>query len=157
MAVETGDLILVNYKGTLEDEGETYVFDSTYEQRGPNKSGPFEFRVGDESVISGFSDNVLGMEAGQQRTFTVTPDQAFGARDDNLIRVLSRDDLPGEPVLGTKLDMVSPDGSTRMHGLITDISDEQITVDLNHPLSGFDLTYEVQLLKILEKREEREA
>jgi len=97
------------------------------------------------------------MEAGEQRTFTVTPDQSFGDRDETLVRILSRDDLPGEPVLGSKLDMVSPDGTTRMHGLITDIADEQITVDLNHPLAGFDLTYEVQLLKILEKREEREA
>lgn len=143
MPAARGDLVLVEYLGKLEDGTQ---FDATTE-----KSGPMEFRVGDGSIIPGFDHAVENMEVGEIRSVTVEPDAAYGQYNDDLVRQMSVNDFPAPPGLGVQVELVSPDGRDRMKGIVTEIEGENITLDLNHPLAGLTLVYDIKLVGILEK------
>ncbi len=68
--VETGDTVVVHYKGTLEDDT---VFDSSYE-----RGEPFVFTVGEGRVIQGWEQGLLGMKVGGKRVLTIPPELAYG-------------------------------------------------------------------------------
>ncbi len=70
-AAKQGDLAKVEYVGTLPNGT---VFDKTMGR------GPFEFRVGGNSVIKGFDRGVIGMKIGGKRRVTIPPDLAYGPR-----------------------------------------------------------------------------
>ena len=68
--VEEGDEIEVNYIGTLQNGQE---FDNSYK-----KGGAFSFTVGDNKVIEGWNQGVVGMKVGGQRVIIVPSDMAYG-------------------------------------------------------------------------------
>jgi peptidylprolyl isomerase len=136
-----GDTVRIHYTGKLGDER---VFDSSAQR------DPLEFTLGEGRVIPGFEQGVLGMEVGEERTITIPSDQAYGERRPDMVAQLSRDVLPDElePQVGQQLEMRQNDGQ-KFVVTVTDISDERITVDGNHPLAGEDLTFELALVEIV--------
>jgi FKBP-type peptidyl-prolyl cis-trans isomerase len=71
--VQEGDTVSVHYKGTLLDGT---VFDSSYE-----RNTPFEFTVGEGSVIQGWEEGLIGMKVGGKRKLTIPPDLGYGDRE----------------------------------------------------------------------------
>ena len=82
---KAGDNVRVIFRGMFQD-GQVFA-SSTAEQ-------PFEFSIGDNSVIPGFEQAVLGMEPGQKKTVTVQPEHGFGIRQENLVGTIKRENLP---------------------------------------------------------------
>ena len=130
----------VDYTGKLADGT---VFDSSVER------GPLEFTLGAGQVIPGFEKAVLGMKVGEQKTVTIPADEAYGPYRDEQVVELPREKLPSDmtPEVGQQLVMRQPDGS-EIVVVITELSDETVTIDANHPLAGKDLTFEIELVKI---------
>lgn len=135
-----GDVVQVDYTGKLADGT---VFDSSVER------GPLEFTLGAGQVIPGFEKAVLGMKVGEQKTVTIPADEAYGPYRDEQVVELPREKLPSDvtPEVGQQLVMRQPDGS-EIVVVITELSDETVTIDANHPLAGKDLTFEIELVKI---------
>lgn len=129
--------VSVDYKGSLQN-GE--VFDTSYERQ------PLEIQVGAGQLIKGFEKELLGMAVNDKKVFTLDPEDAYGQRDENLTQSFARSDVPPEmnPRVGMTVELYTPEGR-RVPARITHIDDEKLTLDLNHPLAGESLTFEIEV------------
>ncbi len=141
MPVENGDKVKLEYKGTLDDGT---VFDSS-EAHGE----PLEFEVGAQQVIAGFEEAVMGMDEGEDKTFKLEPCDAYGEHNPQLVKAVPRDKMPldEEPETGMMLLTELPNGA-KVPAVITDVAEEEVTIDLNHPLAGKALTFEIKVVGI---------
>jgi peptidylprolyl isomerase len=137
---KSGDTVKIHYSGFLMDGT---IFDSSLEGE------PFEFTLGDGTVIPGFEDGVVGMEEGEEKTLAIPPARAYGDRDEDLVAVIDRTQLPPEiePVVGSILQLTAEGGEVS-NVIITELTDATITLDGNHPLAGQELIFEVRLLEV---------
>ena len=140
-SAQAGDTVRVHYTGKLDDGT---VFDSSA------GSDPIEFVIGDHQVIPGFEDGVMGMAIGETKTITIPFDQAYGAYDDELVLDVPRAQFPDHitPEIGEALQLQQPDGNV-ITVIISEVSDESVTLDANHPLAAEDLTFDLQLAEIV--------
>ena len=133
----TGDTVKVHYTGKLDDGT---VFDSSLE------SEPMQFKIGEGQLIPDFEKAVVGMEVGESKTIHIACNDAYGPHQKEMIMVVDRKEVPPniDPQPGQRLQLRSPDGNTFLV-LVTDASEENVTLDGNHPLAGKDLNFEIQL------------
>jgi peptidylprolyl isomerase len=138
--VEKGHFVKLHYTGTL-DGGE--VFDSS------QGCQPFEIQVGAGQVIKGFDDALIGMAINEKKTFTVKSSDAFGERDEQLSHEFPRSDLPEdfEPEVGEVLVLENPEKG-EVPATVKLVDTEKVVVDLNHPLAGKNLTFNIEVLEI---------
>ncbi len=139
-----GDTVRVHYEGRLTD-GE--VFDSS-------KGGePLEFEVGSGQVITGFDEGVQGMSVGDKKSVEIEAENAYGQRNEDLARAVPRDsiNLETEPEPGTNLVLQLPDGN-EIPVAITEVTEDSITLDANHPLAGQKLIFDIELVSINEEQ-----
>ena len=141
LGAKLGDIVAVEYIGTLDNGG---VFDSSEMQ-----GGPLEFQVGGGQVLQGFEDAVLGMEIGDKKTIRLEPSEGYGEYSKNLIETIPRTSIPNHERLkeDTMLLVSLPDGS-KMPASITAITEETVTLDMNHPLAGEVLHFEIKVVGI---------
>ncbi len=141
MAIKDGDTIKIDYTGTLDDGT---VFDSS-EDHGQ----PLEFTVGTGQVIPGFDDAVRGMEEGEEKEVRIEPDQAYGPYNDELTRSVPKENIPEEMEvqIGMMLGIQLPDGE-QIPARVAQINDEAVLLDMNHPLAGQALTFNIQVKEI---------
>ena len=137
-----GDTVQVNYTGKLADGT---VFDSSIGKQ------PLEVVLGKGQVIPGFEKAIMGMKVGDNKTVTISANDAYGPSRKELIFEVPKENLPAgaTPQVGQQLRGSKADGST-MVATITKISDKTVTLDGNVPLAGKDLTFEIGLVKILQ-------
>ncbi|MBQ7606651.1 MAG: peptidylprolyl isomerase [Desulfovibrionaceae bacterium] len=137
--VQDGSSVTVHYTGTLEDGT---VFDSSRDRE------PLAFVVGKGMVIQGFEEALLGQEAGAKVTVTIPPEKAYGDYDPRQVFVVSREQVPPDIPLevGTKLKLSSEQGT--LFVAITEVTDDEITLDANHELAGKTLTFALELLTV---------
>jgi len=133
-----GDRVRVHYTGRLEDG---QVFDSSREGE------PLEFTVGAGEVIPGFDEGVRGMQVGESKTIEIEPEDAYGPRRDGLVTSVSREmaQFPVEPQIGMRFGLPLQDGN-QIEVVVTEVTDEQVTIDGNHPLAGEKLIFDVELI-----------
>jgi peptidylprolyl isomerase len=138
--LKNGDTVKVHYTGTLDDGR---VFDTSKE------SDPLEFKVGEGQIIPGFEQGVIGMEEGETRDIEVDPENAYGARREELVMEVPVGEFPDHitPEVGMQLQIKQQDG-TPFGVVITDVADEAVTLDANHPLAGQTLYFQVELVEI---------
>lgn len=141
MAVKKGDTIKVEYTGKLEDGT---VFDSS-EKHGK----PLEFEVGAGQLIKGFEEGVVGMKEGEEKEIAIKKEDGYGEPNPELVKKVPRDQLPKEqePQPGMMLVLTMPNGQ-QVPAKITEVNDQEATLDLNHPLAGKDLTFNIKVTDI---------
>ena len=135
-----GDTVAVHYTGKL-DNGD--VFDSSQGR------DPLEFQVGSGQVIPGFDQAVSGLEVGESREVRLDPEDAYGEPREDMIVDVDRDQFPAEaePQVGQQVQVQVAPGQNHV-ATIREIEDEAIKLDLNHPLAGQALTFDVELVEI---------
>jgi len=140
MPAKDGNTVLVHYTGTLEDGT---IFDSSRE------GSPLEAVLGQNMLIPGFESAIIGMKEGDTKTITIQPDQAYGDRLEDLILILPKEEIPTHmtPEVGMLVQLAAESGE-EFEAVITDINDEGLTLDANHPLAGEALTFELELMEI---------
>lgn len=136
----SGDNVSVHYTGKLDDGT---VFDSS---RGRE---PLAFTIGEGMLIPGFEKAVVGMSPGETANVRIPADEAYGPYRQELLSRVPREDFPEEivPEVGLQLEATGEEGE-RMLVTITEVDDESILIDGNHPLAGQDLTFAIQLMEI---------
>lgn len=137
---KSGDKVKVTYTGKLVDGTE---FDSS------EGHPPLEFTIGENEVIPGFEEAVIGMSPGQSKTVTVDADQAYGPRQGELVVNVERKDVPEnlDLQIGSQLEVTQEDGEVFMV-TVSDLSETSVTLDANHPLAGKDLVFNIDLVEI---------
>lgn len=138
---KSGDTVRIHYTGTLPD-GST--FDTS------NGRDPLEFTLGTGQVIPGFDKAVDGMSVGEQKSVEIPAPDAYGAHDPNGIQTFPREKVPDEIPLdiGTRLQLSTPSGQPVMV-TVTEVTEEEVILDANHPLAGKDLTFDIELVEIV--------
>ena len=139
--VKKGDKIKVIYEGTFEDGT---VFDSSEAH-----DKPLEFEVGSSQVIKGFEDAMIGMKKGEEKKITLTPKDAYGDHNPELVKEIPREQLPKDHELkpGMMLLMSLPNGA-QIPVKIAEVNDKTATLDLNHPLAGRTLNFKLTVVDI---------
>jgi FKBP-type peptidyl-prolyl cis-trans isomerase 2 len=110
---------------------------------------PLEFEIGSRDVISGLEKGMLGMEIGETKAITISPDEGFGHRREELVDTIRRSDFPdhNQPVVGQVIEVGQPNGRS-LNVYVTSIKEDQITIDANHPLAGHTLEFKIELMDI---------
>ncbi|MFX0032050.1 MAG: peptidylprolyl isomerase [Promethearchaeota archaeon] len=141
MAIKKGDIIKVKYEGRLEDGT---VFDST----DLNEGFPLKFEVGSGEVIDGFDKAVIGKDVGEEFSITLQPSEAYGEFNPTLQHKISKDKFPKniELKIGMMLRIDAPNGSYSV-ARITEIDEESVTIDMNHPLAGKVLNFKIKIIE----------
>jgi peptidylprolyl isomerase len=142
--VKDGDTVKVHYTGTLTEEGT--VFDSSEDRE------PLEFTLGEGKLIPGFEKAVVGMEEGDETTVEIESGDAYGQRREDLELEVAKSDLPDniEPEVGMQLQMQQQENGQAIPVQITAVEDELVKLDANHPLAGKDLTFDIELIEIID-------
>ena len=141
---KNGDTVSVEYTGTLKDGS---VFDSS-ERHGQ----PLKFTLGQGQLLPKFEAAVTGMKLGEEKTFTLTPTEAYGEYNEKLKDEIDRSKLPAkpDPKPGMVLGLNMPNGQ-KARATIVKVSGDKVTVDMNHPLAGKTLTFIIKIAKIASK------
>lgn len=138
---QKGDKVKVEYVGTLEDGA---IFDSTAKHQ-----APLEFVVGSGHIIQGFDNAIEGMKVGEEKQITLSPKEAYGEYNPELLKNIPKEVFPQDQTL--QKDMVFmlnlPSGQ-QVPARITEIKDQEVTIDLNPPLAGKTLNFKIKLLAI---------
>lgn len=139
-AAKVGDTVSIHYTGKLDDGS---VFDSSLERE------PLQFSIGGQQVIPGFEQAVIGMNPGDSKTETIVYDQAYGPRHKDMVVTVLREQIPSDFDLevGQQLQIKNPEGQV-IPVMVSEIIEDQVTLDGNHPLAGEDLTFEIELVSI---------
>lgn len=140
MTAKNGDTVKVHYTGKLDDG---QIFDSS------DGGEPLEFTLGTGAIIDGFDAAVQGMSVGESKEVRIPAVEAYGERVDEMVIGVSREQLPKgmAPEIGQMLELVTEEGE-RSQLVITSFDDQSVTLDGNHPLAGYDLTFAIQLVEI---------
>ena len=133
--------LTLHYKGTFEDGT---VFDSSYE-----RNEAMTVNLGTGQLIEGFENAISAMTAGETKTFTIEPEQAYGVRDPERKATLSKEMFPDDFTFtpDMTIPLSGPDGGPVLSTLV-EVTEEWVVVDVNHPLAGKTLTFEVEVLNV---------
>lgn len=112
-------------------------------------SGPISLLVGQQSLIPGLDSRIIGLVAGDEKTFEIPPDEAFGTTESAPTNAMSKAEFPA----GTKFEVGQgfeanlPNGQA-IYLKITKVEDEQVTVAMLHPLADKVLTMSVRIVGV---------
>ena len=142
--VEMGDTIQLTIEGKLENGK---VFFKTNEDAST-------FVLGDHQIFPALEEHLVGMKIGETKTVTLDPKDAYGEHSEDLQMTVSKDRINSEMNLeiGKALVLNLSDGRNLI-GVIIDMTDEDITVDFNHPLAGQKIILTCTLISILEEEQ----
>jgi peptidylprolyl isomerase len=140
--VKRGDKIKIKYTGVLEDGT---VFDSS-----ELKGCPLEFEVGTGQLLKKLEEEVIGMNIGEEKEIIVSPEDAYGQHKTEFLKEISKDYFPEDQEIepGMYFMMVMQDGR-QTPVKIYNISEDVVTIDLNHPLAGKTLIFKIKVLEII--------
>lgn len=132
----TGKKVSVNYTGTYEDGTK---FDSSYD-----RGQTLDFTVGSGQMISGFDNAVKTMKVGEERTVTLSPEEAYGAYDPQKVFTVDASSIiQGSPTVGSKV-MVN-NGAGVLQGKVTTVNGSKVTIDANSEMAGKTLIFDIKL------------
>ena len=131
---------------TLRVDGE--VVDST------EHKPPFRYVHGQRQLIPGLERELAGMHVGDHKQVVVPAGEGYGPADPNAVIEVPKTELPAgvNPAPGMILRGVNPDGQS-FQATIRELKASTVLLDLNHPLAGKTLTFDVTVTDIQPARE----
>jgi peptidylprolyl isomerase len=139
-AARIGDQVKIDYTIML-DNG--VVFETS------KHSNPLTFTIGKGEVMPGVEKSVIGMKPGEKKHSILQPKEAFGQKREGITLVLDKSDLPDDVYvnLGQEVMGQHSNGSP-LRLFVTDITDEVVTLDQNHPLAGKTVALGIEMLQV---------
>ncbi len=156
--MENGQFVKINYVGRVKGTDE--IFDLTDEAIAKenkihdNKAryGPVTVIIGEQMILPGLEEEIKKMKPGEKKTIELPPGKAFGERDSRLLKTFSEAQFKHQemnPIPGLIVEL------NGIRGRVMSVSAGRVSVDFNHPLSGKTITYEIELVGIVEKDSEK--
>jgi FKBP-type peptidyl-prolyl cis-trans isomerase SlpA len=110
---------------------------------------PATLTIGEGAMVPTLEMAIYGLKAGDEHTFELTPEQAYGPRDEKLVQLIPLSEFPEEiePQRGQIIAFTDEDG-TEIPGTVMLVEKEQVRVDFNHPLAGNNVIFRVRILSV---------
>ena len=108
-------------------------------------------------MITGFEQEMLGAEVGEKREFTLTPDRAYGDRDEGAIQLVPREQFPEEMEIEEGMVIGAQSHQGPIQFTIVSIEGDSVTVDFNHQMAGKTLKFSVEVIRVRSATEEELA
>ena len=137
--VENGKSVTVHYTGRFEDGT---VFDTSLTEG----REPIRTVLGQGSLIKGFELGLIGMEEGEKKTIEILPEDGYGEYLDGLITTVSKQQVPEGIKVGDVLQSQSERGTINV--MVTEITDDGVTLDANHPMAGKKLIFDLEVVNV---------
>ncbi|MDX1588977.1 MAG: FKBP-type peptidyl-prolyl cis-trans isomerase [Oleiphilaceae bacterium] len=138
--IATNSRVTLHFALRLQDGTEV---DSTFQRE------PAVLVIGDGNLPEGFEKFLYGLYEGDQESFQVTPEDAFGQSNPNNVQEFRRDEFAPDMALEAGLVLSFADAKqAELPGVVKSFDDDKVEVDFNHPLAGKTLTFEVKILQV---------
>ena len=143
--ITEGSTVDLHFEVSLENGT---LIDSTFD-----RGAPVSLVVGDGSLLEGFEKVLINLTAGDTRTASLSPDEAFGQWNPDNVQTFSHAQFAATgnlPQVGTMMEFEDK-GKTTLVGVVREVTDNDIKVDFNHPLAGQNVLFKVQIFKVTPK------
>jgi FKBP-type peptidyl-prolyl cis-trans isomerase SlyD len=149
MAIAANKVVTMNFVLT-DDDGN--VLDAT------DKDGPFSYLSGNNMVLPKLEEAVSGMIIGTKKNLRLEAADAYGVYNEQIVQIVGKENFPKDFELEVGMSYVAsnPDGA-QMPFVITEVRNEDVTIDFNHPLAGKNLNFDIELLDIRDATSEELA
>ena len=132
---------VVSFEYTLSDENGKLIESNKGEE-------PVTYTHGQHQIIPGLEKGLSDMDMNQEKNIRVQPEEAYGPVDPKGFKEVAKTEIPAQGLkVGTMLHARGPKGedfSVRVH----EIKEETVILDLNHPLAGKTLSFDIKVLNI---------
>ena len=137
--IQDGKEVTINY--TMSVDGQKV--DSTYDR------SPLTFVQGQGTIMPGLAKGINGLKSGDKKSITVLPEDGYGPVNPQAVMEVPRAQFPAEMDLkpGMALQAGTPNGGQRVLRVV-DVKGNTVVVDMNHPLAGKTLTFDVEVLAV---------
>jgi FKBP-type peptidyl-prolyl cis-trans isomerase 2 len=136
--IKQGSQVKLHYTLTVDDQ----VVDSSRNRE------PLAYVHGQGQIVPGLEEQLEGMGAGDKKTATVAPEQAYGPRREDALHNVAKTAFQDSSNL-KRGDIVSGQAEGQpFQATVTDVTEEGVTLDLNHPLAGKTLQFEVEIVEV---------
>ena len=140
-AVSPGDTVRFHYTTKLE---------SGAELESSRDGDPLEVTLGEGKIIAGLENALVGMAAGDAKTVTIRSEDAYGPHHAEFVRIVDRSMIPAHIELEVgKVLQAGASEAEQINLTITEVAEETVTLDANHPLAGKDLVFDLEMVEIL--------
>jgi len=146
MKVAKNNEVHIHYTGKLDDGT---VFDSSEGKE------PLTFVAGSGMVIKGFDNAVMDMKKGEKKSFKVPSAEAYGDHKKEMVITMPKEKIPNNEKLeeGKHILLGTPDGQ-QFPAKVDKVAEKEVTLDMNHPLAGKNLNFDIEVVDIKEKATE---
>jgi FKBP-type peptidyl-prolyl cis-trans isomerase 2 len=139
MTVENGKGVVVHYTGRFEDGT---VFDTSLAEG----REPLNIVLGQGTLINGFEKGLVGLNKGDKKTIEIDPEEGYGEYLDGLVTIIPNDRAPEGVNVGDFLKSTGDKGTINV--VVTEINEEGVKIDANHPMAGKKLIFDVEVLEV---------
>jgi FKBP-type peptidyl-prolyl cis-trans isomerase SlpA len=137
--IKEGASVSVNYTGRLEDGT---IFDTSIQEG----REPLTATLGQGQLIPGFENGLMGMTVGEKRTIEITPEQAYGEINPELVSEVPLDRVPEGVKVGDQLQGQNQYGPVNV--VVREIKEDAVVLDMNHPLAGKKLIFDLEVVSV---------
>jgi FKBP-type peptidyl-prolyl cis-trans isomerase SlyD len=136
--IKRGSTVKIHYTLKVDE----HVIDSSAER------GPVTYVQGEGQIVPGVEKKMVGLEVGDKREFTVAPEEGYGVANPEAIHTVPKAAFNEAEKLSVG-DMVTGEvGGRTFRARVNEVGDEEISLDLNHPLAGKTLEFAVEVLEV---------
>ncbi len=158
MALQKGDFVLVEYEVRTKDTNR--LVDTTDEELAKKEGvyeqdrvyGPVLVVVGEGKLIPGLEEAIAQMDVGEEKTFEIPPEKAYGKHDPGKVKTVSLGVFRRRGIIPKPGDLIEIDGQVAR---VVAVSGGRVILDFNHPLAGKTLVARVKIVAKLEKDEDK--
>lgn len=139
--VDIGSTVTLHLALTLEDGS---VAETTFDDE------PLTFTMGDGTLVRGLELALYGLRPGDTQRLALYPEQAFGLHDPERVHRMPRKDFPADIELtpGNIIAFDTQDGE-EIAGTLLSLDEQTVEVDLNHPLAGRRIIFDVEIIDVI--------
>ena len=138
ITIDKGTRVTLNFALALKTGD---VVDSNFD------APPATFTMGDGNLLAGFEERLVGLIPGDEGEFLIPPEKAFGQHNSQNIQTMARHEFAQEDMTpGLVLSFKNGDGE--LPGVVVEVSDDEVSVDFNHPLSGQTIVFRVKIIDV---------
>ena len=142
LVVGEGKKVTLHFALKLENGD---VVDSTFDK------SPATFEFGDDNLPENFAALLVGMSEGEKKSFKVLPEKSFGQPNPSNVQVFKKDQFKESMALELGMIINFQDASkSEVPGVVKKVTDEQVTIDFNHPLAGETLMFDAEIIRVEE-------
>jgi len=137
--IEDGSKVQLHFSVAIENGVE---IDNTR-----SRDEPVSLVIGDGNLLPGFEKALFGLRAGDRRTVSLPPEDAFGEWNPENVQRFDTVKFEQRPEIGHMIEFEDK-AKASLFGVVMSVADDITEIDFNHPLAGKNITFAVEIFKV---------